>query len=463
MLLKNENIKRIHCMGIGGVGVCGVAELLHARGYEVSGSDIKANANTQRLSDLGVAITIGHDQANIERADAVVYSSAIRDDNPEWLAAQAKGLPVIQRAEMLAELMQLERGIAIAGTHGKTTTTSLVAHMLLTADMKPSYAIGGELKGVNRYAELGAGGYFVAEADESDASFLHYHPEIAVVTNIDADHMETYAGCFDRLKRTFIDFLNNLVDGGLAVVAHDDATVREILPKIHSRIVSYGFSEGADIRASDFVQKGLKSHFVAHWKDGSSYAFCLNFPGQHNVLNALAAIAIADELGVDMDAVARALASFPGVGRRFHIHGSLALDEGEALIIDDYGHHPHEVRVTLQAVRQAWPERRLVLVFQPHRYTRTRDLLLDFAQALADADVLVLMEVFAAGEERIENADGQALCRSIADVGKVIPVFVPNEEQLVPTLRSLLQADDVVLMQGAGSIGGIAKQLVAAP
>lgn len=461
MLLKNKNIKRIHCMGIGGVGVCGVAELLFARGYEVSGSDIKANANTQRLSDMGLDITIGHDQSNIERADAVVYSSAIRDDNPEWLAAQEKGVPVVQRAEMLAELMQLERGIAIAGTHGKTTTTSLVAHMLLTAGMKPSYAIGGELKGVNRYAELGTGGYFVAEADESDASFLHYHPEIAVVTNIDADHMETYAGCFDRLKQTFIDFVNNLVDGGLAIVAYDDDTVREILPRIRSRVVTYGFGDGADVRASNFEQKGLQSHFAVSWADGRSYAFCLNFPGQHNVMNALAAIAIADELGVDMAAVARAFQSFPGVGRRFHIHGSLPLAGGEALIIDDYGHHPHEVRVTLQAVRQAWPERRLVLVFQPHRYTRTRDLLLDFAQALADADVLVLLEVYAAGEERIENADGQALCRSIAELGKVLPIFVPNDEQLTPTLREILQPDDVVLMQGAGSIGGMAKQLVA--
>ncbi|MDF1795143.1 MAG: UDP-N-acetylmuramate--L-alanine ligase [Coxiellaceae bacterium] len=449
-------------MGVGGVGVCGVAEILHAHGYQVTGSDIKDSANTQRLQALGINITIGHDAENVKRADAVVYSSAISDCNPEWQAAKAMGIPVIKRAEMLAELMQLERGIAIAGTHGKTTTTSLVTHVLLKAGINPSFAIGGELKGINRYAGLGAGDYFVAEADESDASFLHYAPEIAVVTNIDADHMETYAGSFDKLKQTFTEFLQHIADDGLAVLAYDDETVRELIPQVKSRVKTYGFHADADIQVLDFLQKGLKSYFVARWQDGRQHKFCLNFPGQHNVLNALAALCIADELGIDMAVVEQAFADFPGVGRRFHIHGSLPVQNGEALIIDDYGHHPHEVKVTLQAARQAWPERRLVLVFQPHRYTRTRDLLLDFAQSLAEADVLVLLEVYAAGEAPIENADGQALCQSIADIGKVIPIFVPDDSQLASTLQQVLQADDIVLMQGAGSIGGMAQQLLAA-
>ncbi len=450
-------------MGVGGVGMCGVAEILHAHGYQVTGSDIKQSANTQRLQALGVEITIGHNPENVKRADAVIYSSAISPNNPEWQAAQAKGVPVIKRAEMLAELMHLERGIAIAGTHGKTTTTSLVAHMLLKAGVNPSYAIGGELRGVNRYANLGAGDYFVAEADESDASFLHYAPEIAVVTNIDADHMETYAGCFDKLKQTFVEFLQNITDNGLAVLSSDDETIRELIPNLSCRTKTYGFDAGADVQVTAFSQKGLKSHFTVTWKDGREQAFCLNFPGQHNVLNACAALCIAEEMNLDMAVVAQAFEDFPGVGRRFHIHGSLPVTHGEALIIDDYGHHPHEVKVTLQAARQAWPDRRLVLVFQPHRYTRTRDLLNDFAQALAEADVLVLLEVFAAGEEPIENADGQALCQSIADLGKVIPIFVPDDAQLAVTLQQVLQANDVVLMQGAGSIGAMAKQLLAAP
>ncbi|MDF1654211.1 MAG: UDP-N-acetylmuramate--L-alanine ligase [Coxiellaceae bacterium] len=450
-------------MGVGGVGMCGVAEILRAHGYEVTGSDIKESANTQRLQALGVDITIGHNAENVKRADAVVYSSAISDSNPEWQAAKAKGIPVIKRAEMLAELMHLEHGIAIAGTHGKTTTTSLVTHLLLKADLNPSFAIGGELKGINRYANLGAGDYFVAEADESDASFLHYAPEIAVVTNIDADHMETYAGSFDKLKQTFTEFLHNIAQGGLAVLAYDDETVRELIPQVKCRVITYGFHADADVQVLQFSQKGLKSHFTVRWKDGREHAFCLNFPGQHNVLNAVAALCIADELNVDMAVVAQAFADFPGVGRRFHVHGSLPVSGGEALIIDDYGHHPHEVKVTLQAARQAWPDQRLVLVFQPHRYTRTRDLLLDFAQSLAEADVLVLLEVFSAGETPIENADSQALCQSIADIGKVIPIFVPDDKQLASTLQKVLQANDIVLMQGAGSIGAMAKQLLAAP
>lgn len=462
MLLKNKNIKTIHCMGVGGVGMCGVAELLHAHGMTVTGSDIKDGPTTQRLKSLGVSVTIGHDARNIEQADVVVYSSAIKSDNPEWQAAIAKGIPMVKRAEMLAELMNLQRGIAIAGTHGKTTTTSLVTHMLLTADMKPSYAIGGELKGVNRYAELGSGGYFVAEADESDASFLHYAPEIAVVTNVDADHMETYQGSFDRLKQTFREFLQNIQDGGLAVLSFDDVTLQSLLPELGCRVKTYGLDARADLCLTSFEQRGLQSYFSVRWLDGRELSFCLNFPGQHNVLNAMAAIIIADELKLDMGIVAKAFETFPGVGRRFHVHGSLPVANGEALIIDDYGHHPHEVKVTLQAVRQAWPEKRLVLVFQPHRYTRTRDLLLDFAQALAEADVLVLLEVYPAGEEHIENADGEALCRSIKDIGRVIPIFVPDDRQLASTMQKVLQGGDVVLMQGAGSIGGMAKQLIAA-
>lgn len=461
MLLEDKSIRVIHCMGIGGVGVCGVAELLHAHGYSVTGSDIKQSANTDRLQAMGIAITIGHDCKNIEKADAVVYSSAIHSDNPEWQAAQKKGLPVVQRAEMLAELMNLESGIAIAGTHGKTTTTSMAAHVLLTADKQPSFAIGGELKGVNRYAQLGCGDYFVAEADESDASFLHYHPDIAVVTNIDADHMETYQGCFDRLKKTFLDFLGNVPTNGLAVVFHDDEAIQALLPDLGCRVATYGVSPDADLTLLDFRQEGLKSYFTVRERDGAEESYCLNFPGRHNVLNAMAVIIIAKELGVDAATISQALLTFPGVGRRFCVRGELKVQSGEALIIDDYGHHPHEVDVTLQALRQAWPERRAVLVFQPHRYSRTRDLLPEFADVLSYADVLVLLDVHAAGEAPIVGADSAALCQAIEERGRTKPIHVSDVDALLRVLPGVLRPNDVVLMQGAGSIGGMANQLLA--
>ncbi len=449
-------------MGVGGVGVCGVAELLHAYGLTVTGSDIKEGATIARLRELGIDVTIGHDQKNIEKADAVVYSSAICESNPEWKAAIAKGIPVVQRAEMLAELMKQERGIAIAGTHGKTTTTSMVTHVLMTAGKSPSYAIGGELKGVDRYAQLGSGGYFVAEADESDASFLHYSPDIAVVTNIDADHMETYAGCFDRLKGTFADFLQNVSETGLAILAYDDEAVSQILSVVSCRTKTYGVGAGADLQLVKFSQRGIKSYFTVCWSDdGRSYDFCLNFPGQHNALNAMAAILIAEELGLDMSDVARALETFPGVGRRFHLLGDLVLPQGKMLIVDDYGHHPHEVDVTMQAARQAWPDRRLVLVFQPHRYSRTRDLLTDFARVLAKADALVVLEVFAAGEQPIKGADSRSLCEKITALGGLKPVYAADMDQLSAALKDALQDGDVVLMQGAGSISSMAKQLIA--
>jgi len=455
-----NRVKHIHFVGIGGVGMCGIAEVLHNMEFEVTGSDMQSNANTKRLQDMGVKLAIGHDASLVEGADVVVISSAVRADNPEVLAANELKIPVVPRAEMLAELMRLQQGIAIAGTHGKTTTTSLVASVLAEGGLDPTFVIGGRLNSAGSNARLGKGEYLVAEADESDASFLHLQPIIAVVTNIDADHMETYGGDFERLKQAFIDFLHNLPFYGLAILCIDDATVREILPRVHRPVLTYGFGEDADVRATDLEQKGLTTTFQAKLP-GSDKPFevVLNHPGRHNVLNALAAIAVASELGVDRKSILAGLKQFAGIGRRFQIMGRIERDSGDILFVDDYAHHPKEIEATLSALRSGWPERRAVVVFQPHRYTRTRDLMDDFVNVLADQDPLLVTEVYAAGESPISGADGRSLCKNIRARGKTTPVFVEDVHNLPSVLADLVKANDVVLTLGAGNIGYVASTL----
>jgi UDP-N-acetylmuramate--alanine ligase len=460
MKLSQDKKQHIHLIGVGGVGMCGIAELLKAHGYSVSGSDAKDSVNLQRLRALGIQTKVGHRAEHVAHADIVVYSSAINDSNPEWQAAKQAGVPLLQRAEMLAELMVLACGVAVSGTHGKTTTTGLVTHLLLSAGQDPSYAIGGELLGIKRYAALGKGAAFVAEADESDASFLHLRPKVAIVTNIEPDHMSTYEGSLLKLEQTFASFVANLPAEGLAVLCWDDARVRPLRTKLPCRAASYGFSPEADYVISNCQQEGLQTGFCLCGPDGEQQHLQVNLPGRHNVLNAVAAIVVARYFAVAWSDIDAGLRSFPGVGRRFHIHGALPVKGGEALVIDDYGHHPSAVQVTLEAARQAWPTRRLVLVFQPHRYSRTKDLLLDFAKSLAAADVLVLLDVYAAGEAAISGADGAALCQAIAQLGQVEPLFVPDDAVLASTLQQLLEPDDVVIMQGAGNISAMAKALL---
>ena len=455
-----NRVKHIHFVGIGGVGMCGIAEVLHNMAFEVTGSDMQSNANTQRLQSMGVKLVVGHDASLVKGADVVVISSAVRADNPEVLAANELKIPVVPRAEMLAELMRLQQGIAIAGTHGKTTTTSLVASVLAEGDLDPTFVIGGRLNSAGSNARLGKGEYLVAEADESDASFLHLQPIIAVVTNIDADHMETYGGDFERLKQAFIDFLHNLPFYGLAILCIDDPTVREILPQVHRPVRTYGFSEDADVRATDMEQKGLTTTF--HVKlpgSGKPFEVVLNHPGRHNVLNALAAIAVANELGVDRESILAGLKQFAGIGRRFQITGRIERDSGDILFVDDYAHHPKEIDATLSALRNGWPERRAVVVFQPHRYTRTRDLMDDFVNVLADQDPLIVTEVYAAGESPINGADGRSLCKNIRARGKTTPVFVEDVHNLPSVLADLIKENDVVLTLGAGNIGYVASTL----
>jgi UDP-N-acetylmuramate--alanine ligase len=455
-----NRVKRIHFVGIGGVGMCGIAEVLHNMEFEVSGSDMNSNANTQRLQDMGVKLVIGHDASLINGADVVVTSSAVRADNPEVVAANELKIPVVPRAEMLAELMRLQQGIAIAGTHGKTTTTSLVASVLAEGGLDPTFVIGGRLNSAGSNARLGKGEYLVAEADESDASFLHLQPIIAVVTNIDADHMETYGGDFERLKQAFIDFLHNLPFYGLAIVCIDDDTVREILPQVHRPVLTYGFSEDADVRATGMAQNGLTTTFLVSLRGGEkTFEATLNHPGRHNVLNALAAIAVANELGVDEKSILAGLEQFAGIGRRFQITGKIDRNAGDILFVDDYAHHPKEIEATLSALRSGWPQRRAVVVFQPHRYTRTRDLMDDFVNVLADQDPLLVTEVYAAGESPISGADGRSLCKNIRARGKTTPVFVEDVHSLPNVLADLIQENDIVLTLGAGNIGQVAATL----
>jgi len=458
-----DNMRRIRCahfVGIGGAGMGGIAEVLLNLGYQVSGSDLRENAVTRRLVVLGARVLIGHDASHVDGCDVVVVSSAVDEQNPEVKAARERRIPVVPRAEMLAEIMRFRYGIAVAGTHGKTTTTSLVASLLAEAGLDPTFVIGGLLNSANSHARLGSGRYLVAEADESDASFLYLQPMLAVVTNIDADHLSTYEGDFQRLRQTFVEFLHHLPFYGLAVLCLDDPNVRDVLPAITRQVRTYGIeAEDADIRAVNLRQDGVQMHFDIHQDEHEPLAVVLNLPGRHNVLNALAAVAVARELEVDDQSMQRALETFAGIGRRFQLNGELVVADGTVLFIDDYGHHPREISATLEAVRNGWPERRLVTVFQPHRYSRTRDLFEDFAQVLGNTDLLLISEVFAAGEEPITGADGRALCRAVRGRGRVDPVFVEDIETLPVVLKDVLQAGDLVLTLGAGSIGAVAAIL----
>ena len=455
-----RRIHRAHFVGIGGAGMGGIAEVLLNLGYQVSGSDLRENTVTRRLAGLGARILIGHDASHVDGCDVVVVSSAVNEQNPEVKAAREQRIPVVPRAEMLAEIMRFRYGIAVAGTHGKTTTTSLIASLLAEAGLDPTFVIGGLLNSANSHARLGSGRYLVAEADESDASFLYLQPMLAVVTNIDADHLSTYEGDFQRLRQTFVEFLHHLPFYGLAVLCLDDPNVRDVLPEITRQVRTYGIeAEDADIRAVNLRQDGVQMHFDIHQDEHEPLAVVLNLPGRHNVLNALAAVAVARELEVDDQSVQRALETFAGIGRRFQLNGELAVADGSVLFIDDYGHHPREISATLEAVRNGWPERRLVTVFQPHRYSRTRDLFEDFAQVLGNTDLLLISEVYAAGEELITGADGRALCRAVRGRGRVDPVFVEDIETLPVVLKDVLQAGDLVLTLGAGSIGAVAAAL----
>ncbi len=460
MAAPMRRVRRVHFLGIGGSGMAGIAEVMLNLGYKVSGTDLKESASTQRLQGLGATIYYGHRAENAEGVDAVVVSTAVRAGNPELQYAHQHRIPVVRRAEMLAELMRFRYGIAIAGTHGKTTTTSLVSSVLAEGGLDPTYVIGGKLKSADANARLGAGAYLVAEADESDASFMHLSPMIAAVTNIDADHLETYQNDFRQLRATFIEFLHRLPFYGLAVLCIDDPVVREVLPEVGRPVLTYGFSEDAEVRALDLRPEGDGVHFSVQFGDGVREDFHLNLPGHHNVQNALAAVAIGRELGVSIEAIHRAFTRFQGIGRRCEPHGELAFAGGRFLLVDDYGHHPREIAATFQAMRAAHPKRRMVVVFQPHRYTRTRDLFEDFCAVLAEADALVLTEVYAAGESPIEGADGRALARGIRARGKVEPVFVESAAEVPATLARLLADGDLVLTLGAGDIGGVPAALV---
>jgi len=453
-------VKHIHFIGIGGVGMCGIAEVLLNLGYSVSGSDLADNVVTQRLAKMGARIHRGHATDNIASADAVVVSTAVAEDNPEMVAARDSKIPIVPRALMLAELMRLKQGIAIAGTHGKTTTTSLVASILGEAGMDPTYVIGGRLTAAGVNARLGQGDFLVAEADESDASFLYLTPVIAIVTNIDADHMDTYGHDFERLKQAFVDFCQRLPFYGMAVLCVDDPNVREIMPRITKPITTYGFDESAQVRAINARFENGQMCFTVRREGLADLDIVLNHPGMHNVLNALSAIAVATEVGASNAAIVKALAEFHGVGRRFQRYGELpAKSGGHFLLVDDYGHHPVEMAATLSAARGAFPGQRLVLVFQPHRYTRTRDCFEDFVKVLSETDVLILTEVYPAGEAPIVAADGRALARAVRVVGKVEPIFVESVDDLPEAVRDLVQDGDVVLVMGAGSIGHVAPTL----
>lgn len=460
---RMRRIKRIHFVGIGGTGMCGIAEVIRNLGYEVSGSDIKASAVTERLQSLGVQVSFEHRAENVDDADVLVVSSAINAENPEVARAFERRIPVVPRAEMLAEIMRYRHGIAVAGTHGKTTTTSLLASVFAAAGLDPTFVIGGRLTAAGANAKLGEGCYLIAEADESDASFLHLQPMVAIVTNIDADHMSTYGGDFNKLKQTFVDFLHNLPFYGLAILCVDDPAVRDIVSKVKRPMLTYGFSEDADLRAIDVKQDGMQTCFTVLRKGKEPLPICLNLPGKHNVLNALAVIAAATDEGVNDEAIVAGLSGFEGVGRRFQVYRNLAVEGGEVMLVDDYGHHPREVAAVIKAVRDGWPERRLVMIYQPHRYSRTRDLYEDFVQVLGEANVLLLLEVFPAGEDPIPGADSRQLCHSIRQRGRLDPLYVERGSDIAALLQPLLRPGDILLCQGAGDIGAIAPQLIKNP
>ena len=456
-----RRIRRIHMIGIGGAGMSGIAEVLANLGYEVSGSDIRPGPVTSRLESRGIRVHIGHAAANVGSADVVVTSSAVKEGNPEVVAARTARVPVVPRAEMLAELMRYRHGIAVAGTHGKTTTTSLIANIFGEAGLDPTFVIGGLVNSVGSNAQLGAGRFLIAEADESDASFLHLQPMVTVVTNIEADHMETYGGDFAKLRRTYLEFLHNLPFYGVAVMCVDDPVIRDLLGEVTRQVITYGFADDADYRIGELEKAGPASRFVIHRPGGQvPLAVHLNMPGSHNVLNATAAAAVACDEGLDDASIQRGLSGFTGVGRRFTRMGELVMPGGTAELVDDYGHHPTEVRATLESSRQVWPERRVVMIYQPHRYTRTRDLYEDFVAVLSRCDVLLLLDVYPAGEEPIPGADSRSLARSIRQRGQLEPIFVECLDDVPAVLRGIVEAGDVVITQGAGNIGRLAQDLV---
>ncbi len=455
-----RRVRRIHMVGVGGSGMSGIAEVLVNLGFDVSGSDLREGSVTQRLAGLGVRISIGHTAAAVENADVVVISSAVQEDNEELVAAREQRIPVVPRAEMLAELMRHRHGVAVAGTHGKTTTTSLIAAIFAAAKLDPTFVIGGRVNSTGTHAQLGAGRFLIAEADESDASFLHLQPMVTVVTNIEADHMDTYGGDFAQLRHTFVEFLHNLPFYGLAVLCVDDPVLAEMADDLGRPTLTYGFAEQADFRIHSLARDGLRTSFTVDRPEGqASLNITLNMPGLHNVLNATAAIAVATDQGIEDEVIVATLDDFSGVGRRFTVHPDTRIAEKSVCLVDDYGHHPTEVAATLDSGRQAWPERRLVMVYQPHRFTRTRDLYDDFVSVLSDVDVLILLPVYAAGEEPIAGADSRSLARSIRQLGKLDPLHVADADEIEDTLASVLRDDDVLIMQGAGDIGRLAQSL----
>ncbi|MFC2990760.1 UDP-N-acetylmuramate--L-alanine ligase [Halomonas tibetensis] len=458
--LGMRRIRHIHFVGIGGAGMCGIAEVLANQGYTVSGSDLRESAVVTRLRQCGIEVAIGHAEDNVAGADVLVVSTAVDESNPEIRWAHDHRVPVVRRAEMLAELMRFRHGIAVAGTHGKTTTTSLTATLLGEGGLDPTFVIGGRLTSAGTNARLGEGDYLVAEADESDASFLHLQPMVSIVTNIDADHMATYGGDFEKLKATFLEFLHNLPFYGLAILCIDDDNMRGLLDRVHRQFITYGFSDDADYRIADFIQQAGEIHFTAHRPGGlSPLEIRLAMPGRHNALNALAAIAVASDAGVADEAILRGLAGFQGVGRRFQMLGDFPAPggKGEVMLVDDYGHHPREVEMVIRAVRAGWPERRLVMLYQPHRYSRTRDLYEDFVRVLSGVDTLLLLDVYSAGEAMIPGAEGRTLAGSIRQRGEVDPLFVQEKGELPGLLARVLRPGDILITQGAGDVGGISQ------
>ncbi len=454
-----RRIQHLHFVGIGGSGMCGIAEVMNNQGYKISGSDINQSVVTQRLARIGIEIFIGHDSKNIANADVIVVSSAIDRSNPEIEAALKARLPVVRRADMLGELMRYRHGIAVAGAHGKTTTTSLLTTMMAEGKLDPTYVIGGKLNASGKNAALGRSRYLVAEADESDASFLSLRPMAAIVTNIDQDHMETYDNSFDKLKAAYIQFLQNMPFYGLAVVCGDDPELYAMIDDIGRPVLTFGLEPFNDVQATDVVFEGTKTHFTVLRRDNEPLRLTLNIPGIHNVYNALAAITMASDEGVDDEAIKRALQKFEGVGRRFEQHGPIAIDGGDVLLIDDYGHHPKEVDATIKAARQSFPDKRLVMIFQPHRYSRTRDCFDDFVEVLSSVDELLLLEVYSAGESLITGADTKSLARSIRLRGEVEPTIL-DKDNIAATMQRLLKANDMLITQGAGNVGQIAVDLI---
>ncbi|CAH0541284.1 UDP-N-acetylmuramate--L-alanine ligase [Vibrio marisflavi] len=454
-----RRVECIHFIGIGGAGMSGIAEVLLNEGYKITGSDIAHNMVTERLESKGANVYIGHQKSNIEQASVVVVSTAINEENPEIVAARELRIPVVRRAEMLAELMRFRHGIAVAGTHGKTTTTALVTQIYSEANLDPTFVNGGLVKSAGTNARLGSSRILIAEADESDASFLHLQPMVSIVTNIEADHMDTYGGDFETLKQTFIDFLHNLPFYGQAILCVDDPVVRELIPQVSRQVITYGFSDDADVRIENYRQERQQGKFTVVRKGKESLSITLNIPGRHNALNAAAAIAVATEDDIADEAILKAMENTQGTGRRFEHLGEFDTGNGKAMLVDDYGHHPTEVDVTIKAARNGWKDKRLVMVFQPHRYSRTRDLYDDFANVLDQVDVLIMLDVYAAGEKPISGADGRALCRTIRGRGKLDPIFVPDSKTLPSILANVLQDGDLVLTQGAGDVGKVARLL----